>query len=704
MPQASSVSMAVRAPLRDDLKLISGPATPGGAPTWTLQDPVRQAFFRIGRREFEILQRWDRSPEEIVGAVHRETTVRVDSADIEALRQFLAVNGLLSPANPAARGMLLRKATSPRGSRIQRFFLGYLFFRIPLARPDAFLTRTLPLVRQGARLFRVLMLPLLVCALVVLLRRWSEFVHTFTYFFSPGGIVMYAVAIFGAKVAHELGHAYAAKHFGLKVPTLGVAFMFFWPILYTDNTDAWRLRSRKTRMAIVAAGILVELAIAILATLLWAISPQGTFGSVCFILASVTWITSLGINLMPFMRYDGYYFLSDWLDIPNLHQRAFALGRWQLHRLLFGAGDPPPEPFDPGRRRLLILFAYVTWLYRLLLFTGLALMVYHLLFKALGIVMFGVELFWFIGRPVAREVRTWPRMAGEAGRIRQGLLFLICLVLLSWLALPVESHIRVPAVLKPGTGNYLYAPVAARIRTLHLENGAEVTAGTVLVELDSPDLDHAIDLAESQERLLETRLKRESGDSALLEQHQVLSRQLAEIRTALSGYEKQKEQLVIKAATDGIISDMAEGLQPGRWVNPGEALALLVDCETPYVEGFVPEALLGRIQVGAGGRFYPEVPEGIPSVGKLTKIDTSATRRLASPYLASVYGGALPVARDVDGLSLRESLFRVRMTPDGGDADFQVIPGTLRIRAESRSRIVGVWHRLMALVIRESGV
>ncbi|NHW78486.1 site-2 protease family protein, partial [Escherichia coli] len=77
------------------------------------------------------------------------------------------------------------------------------------------------------------------------------------------------------KSLHELGHAFTAARYGLHVPAMGVAFMVLAPILYTDVTDAWRLSSRRQRMAIHAAGVIVELALASIALFAWALLPDG---------------------------------------------------------------------------------------------------------------------------------------------------------------------------------------------------------------------------------------------------------------------------------------------------------------------------------------------------------------------------------------------------------------------------------------------
>ncbi len=706
MPVSTNTCDSPKRPsLRNDLALYPGPVTAGGAPTWTLHDPVRHAFFRIGRREFEILLRWEKVDDEIIATLERETTFTITSNDIDMFHRFLAASNLLKPEDPAVRARLRQRMVAPKQNWLKQILLSYLFFRVPIAKPDRFLSKTLPYVRRLLPIVRFLFIPAFVLALYILIRQWSAFIHTFTYFFTFQGILFYSLAIFGAKLAHELGHAYAAKHFGISVPTMGVAFMVLWPILYTDNTDAWRVRSRRARMTIVASGIIVEIGIAVLATLLWAVLPDGPGRSACFILASATWIQSLAFNGMPFLRFDGYYFLSDFLNIPNLHNRSFAFGRWFLQKFLLGVDRPAPEKNNPGRQRFFILFAYTTWIYRLFLFTGIALMVYHLFFKALGLFLFAVEIVWFLGRPVWMELKSWPSLLGDTGWTRRNIIFLLAIVgLVTLTILPLSEPIHVPALLKPGTGNWVYPPVSAQIRAVHVKNGQTVQVQDKLFDMTSPDLSHNIRLTQSRVAMLTARIKRQVNDRQLREQNLVLRQQLAEAQTALSGYLQQQQQLSIYANTAGIIFDIPDGIRPGRWVNPGQQLAFVADCKKPRIEGFVPETLLNRIPSGTLCRFYPDDPERPVLEGSLDLIDRTAIRVLEEPYLASVYGGAVPVLPMNGNLAVQQSLYRVELTFSPEALPFpQVTCGKLRIRVKPQSLAVRAVRRLGALFVRESG-
>src|SRR3954464_15942131 len=186
---------------------------------------------------------------------------------------------------------------------------------------------------------------------------------------------------------------------------MGVAFRVLWPYLYTDTSEGWKLADRRKQLVIALAGVAAELALAVVCTFLWALSPEGAARSVFFVLASTTWMMTLAVNVSPFMRFDGYFALSDFLDFPNLHERNIACARWWMRKTFFGLVESTPEPtLRAGQRALLIAFAYITWLYLFTVFIGFALLVYHIAFKLLGILLMLVEIVWFVARPVGNEV------------------------------------------------------------------------------------------------------------------------------------------------------------------------------------------------------------------------------------------------------------------------------------------------------------
>lgn len=695
--------------LREDLNLYPGPPEPDGENTWVLHDTVRNRFFNLGWAEFELLKRWSCGDAElIVQNVAAETPLTVEISDVQALEEFLDHHELLCSDSPQQVALLLKKALN-RQVKLSHWMLHrYLFFRVPLVHPDRFLAATLPYVKPFfSRGFRLLLVFTILLGLYLVIRQWSAFNETLGYLFSMQGLVYFALALIVAKCLHELGHAYTCKYYALKVPTMGVAFLVMWPFLYTDTTESWKLTSRRQRLAIGAAGMYAELSLAAFATLSWSFLDEGPIRSAAFFLATASWMVTLLINTNPFMRWDGYYLLSDFLGIRNLQDRAFALGRWRMREWLFGLGEPSPEYFGQRMRRFLVVYAYATWLYRFVLFLGIAFVVYHFFFKLAGIVLLLVEIGWFIGMPIYREFKQWyerrQMMQWNKNTITT---FALLAGLLGLLIIPWQSHIKAPALLQPNLHKTFYSPTPGRIVDVRTESGQSVEEGDVLFVIASPELDYELEQAKNRIRIHRTSLGR-LGTRNLLEAREVIQRTLGEAITAYKGYRKQIDQLKISAPFKGQVIWMEDALIPGRWVSNDLPLAAMADKRSLEVHAYVTEDKLARIRPEGAASFHPENPRIEKVRLKIKEIDTTSTKSFSDSSLASVYGGDIAVREGMDGqLIPQTAAYRVRLTMD--EADFErmsqhVARGTVHITAGEQSILSRIWLKVSSVLIRESG-
>jgi len=345
-----------------------------------------------------------------------------------------------------------------------------------------------------------------------------------------------------------------------------------------------------------------------------------------------------------------------------------------------------------------------------MLLTAIALMVYHLFFKMFGIFLFGTQMVWFVCRPVYRELCVWRRFCLSRNLPGFGSLRLLLLLILFILILtvPWNSRVSIPALLRPGTSVRIYPPFSARIHAVQVKNGQEVRAGELLFLMKSPQLLFRETRAETRVRLLEEQLKRLIGSRDLFEQTRVVQRRLAGALTELQGCRARKEQLRITAPTDGIITDMADGLRPGMWVSDDQILTLLINRSRMIIEGYLAEESLETVKSGDSGRFYMENRDA-PAIGcTVQEIAPTGSRTLDTPYLASVYGGDVPVSYDGNMLISQKSLYRVMLIPDkhsfsDGKLPSQIVRGSVYIRGRPRSLLSSAWRRVITVLIRESG-
>lgn len=645
------MNATVLPPLREELSLHAGPTLATGEPSHTLEDPVRNQFFRIDWLTFEILKRWSLDdPDDIALSIRTATTLRPEADDVRAVLTFLHENQLLRPDPLASVKDMAQRHRALQGAWHKQLLHHYLFFRIPLIKPDRLLNRIAPAFDWAfsAGFARLTLLALVVGGIQVY-RDWDRFSATLMDTFTPSGMLAYALALVGVKCAHELGHALTAKRHGCRVPTMGIAFLVLWPVPYTDTNDAWRLGNNRWRQRVAAAGVATELVIAAWATLAWTLLPDGLLRSIAFPLATTTWIATLAVNTSPFMRFDGYFLLSDWLDMPNLHARAFALARWHLRECLFGLGMAPPEYFPRKRHVGLILFAWGTWLYRLTLFIGIAVLVYHFFIKIVGIFLFAVEIVWFVLRPVAQEIAAWralwPRLK-HSRRARRSALALALLMLL--FVLPWPTRIQSTAMLRAATVFPIHAPQHAQVAALPLPEGAEVKAGEVLLRLAVPENDSRRAALAARVERLRWQAEAAGFDAEQRTRSVVAREELATAEAELAALEQEAARAAPVAPFAGRLRDIEPDLAPGAWVAKGERLALLVGHGGHEVDTYLSEDIVQRVAVGDRARFYADGLEGPFLSLEVTAIDRDATRILPSGMWAAQLGGAI-VAREKRG-------------------------------------------------------
>jgi len=701
-------------PLREEIAIFPGPAALDGSPSWTLHDPSSNRFYRLGWREFELLSRWDSgSAAALTARVEAETTLQVEQEDVDDLVRFLFSFDLLRASSPDATANMVKKADRQRGSWAKWLLHNYLFIRIPLLRPDRFLNLSYPYLRWVfSPLVAALVVAIGLIGLVRVARQWDVFLGTFVDMFSVQGAVGFGITLGCLKGLHELGHAYTAKRFGCRVPTMGLALLVMVPVLYTDVNDAWKLSSRRQRLAIGLAGVTTELACAAFATFAWGSLQNGPARSVAFLVATSTWLTTVLINASPFMRYDGYYVLSDWLEVPNLHTRAFALAQWSLRETLLKLGDPVPEDMPPHRRRLLVVFAFLTWVYRFSLFLGIAAIVYHFAVKILGITMMAVEVGYFVVMPVVREALTWWRRRADIHLNRRTALTaaaaaaILLLVLLPW-----RSAVEAPALLKSQQHIDIFAPeFGARLASISVHDGDSVAKGAPLVQLASPDLDYRLGRARTEIEISEWQLGARGANPELLARSQVTEREYEAARAEYRALQDQKSRLDVTTPIAGEVVDVAEALDPGSWLAAKSRLMSVIDPTSMTVEAYVDEADLDRITVGDAASFVAEADTRIAFPLRLTEIARASTTVLPDPALASTMGGPIAVRPQKQNEKQNElvpdrTLYRVRLAlAEGHPAPVtRILRGQVILRGEAVSLARRLWRFALAVVIRESG-
>ncbi len=631
---------------------------------------------------------------------------------VEAFARWLDANELTEAADERIWRVRSAAVDKQRHGWLMWLVHNYLFVKIPLFAPQRTLQALSPwLAPLFSRWFVCLTGFCGGVGSYLASREWERLLATLPELFSLQASILFVVAIAIVKSLHELGHAAMAVRFGCRVPSMGICFMVMVPMLYTDVSDAWKLSSRRQRVLIDAAGLIVELCVACFALLAWVLLPEGAARSLAAMLATTSLLLSLGLNLNPLMRFDGYYILSDLLSVENLQSRAFALGRWKLREWLFGLGALPPEPFSRRMITGLISYAWAVWIYRLIVFTGIAVFVYQASFKLLGLVLFAVEIVYFIALPLWREAKEWWAMRSAIAKTRRTLITAAFGgIVITAAFTPWSTHVEIPAIIEDEELAQLYPKRAAYVVETGARRGTDVQQGTLIAALVSPDLDQEIALTSLKIKQTRRRLERRSGDAEERAQTHVLEQALAGLESRHLGLEAERRELRVVAPLHGIVAEIEPHLDKGRWLQRKDLIALVRGAGIRVVRGYVSEDNVARLDLEAAATFVPEQLDQPRLPVKISHVAPVGVGSLDMIELASHYGGSVTTRAPQRGSESRllfpvtgQFLVTATVSADSSKKSARINRGVLHAKGRPESFAARTWRHVLKVLVRESG-
>lgn len=672
-----------------------------------LENPFSNQFFRLRPAAYDFIARLqpDRTVEQVWQQCldHAPDEAPSQEAVIQLLAQLYFAN-LLQYDLAADSARLFERYQKRRQRELGFNLLNVMFMRFPLLDPDRFLVRLLPVIGRlispiGALLWFV------VVGLAVkvavdnfdVLRAQGEGV------LAPGNLPLLYLGLVLIKTLHEFGHAFFCRKFGGEVHVMGVMLMIFTPVPYMDATSSWSFRSRRQRLLVGAAGMIVEVFFAALATFIWARTAPGVIHNLAFNVMFIASVSTLIVNLNPLLRFDGYYMLSDLLGIPNLNQRASGQLRHLAERHLFGVKKS--ESAAQGRREAWWYASYgiTSGIYRVIVFTGIMFAVADR-FLIIGIVMALVCLVSWVTVPAVKFVRylassprldrVRPRALGVTAAGVVALFILLGVV-------PFPYGFRAPGVVKATERSQVANETAGRIVAIVARPGEVVKRGAVLLRLENREVELELAAARAHFDEVDARLlramKSETADMSPL----VRLRESAADR--VKKLAQDATQLTVRATHDGIW--VAPGVKEhvGRWLNRGSNLGLLVNPESfEFVATVVQEdadALFARVIRGAAVRLYGDV--GSKLAVRDWQVIPGEQRNLPSAALGWKAGGDVPVAaEDTNGSRAAEPFFQVqgKLEAREGIALLDGRSGKIRFQLESEPLLTRWAKRLWQLL------
>jgi len=640
-----------------------------------IHDRISTRYFRIDHRGHEFLRRLDgtRTVASIVDELNLELPESpVDHDSVVTLIARLHAAELIQGEQNIDPSVLHERRGALRNSRARAFWLRPLSLRFPLIDPDRLLNRIAPWFQPlFSRPAAVIWAITVASAVIIALSHWGSLTsHWSSRALDPQNLLAMMLVYPVVKLCHELGHGLATKTYGGDVHEAGVMLLVLVPIPYVDASASCIFEDKWQRMAVSAAGIIVELFLAALGCLVWFNTEPGLVNDMAFNVLFLGSASTLLFNGNPLLRFDGYYVLTDALEIPNLGQRSTHYLRYLLNRYLFGLRDAISPVTAKGECAWFVVYGIAATSYRIVIAFSIALYIAGKYFFVGALLalwclasMIALPLWkgvtYLLGSPalVGHRLRALS-LSGIVTGTAAVFIFLI----------PMPSWTQAEGVLIPQEHSEVSARLDGFVTEVLVSGNQLVHKGDTLIELSEPLLPARISIASWRLKEYQARERAEFMRDRV--QRGIYGEEIARIEAERMGLNEESSRQTVTSPASGVfVPTLTTGLQ-GRFVKKGTVLGYIADPEQARARIVIPQQALNSVRndtLSVELR-YPHHPEaGLPAT-ILNEIPLVGSR-LPSRLLGTQGGGAITVdARDGQGTRTLEPVYQLDISaPLTGD-------------------------------------
>ena len=516
----SSEERPIELRIRQDLELTE--AWYQSERSWVVKDPLALKYYRLREPEHVVFQMLDgrSSLRDIQSELVKRFPDRITRlADVQQLIGSLNKQGMLVSPSPGKAGPLLEQAEKLQRQKAIQLLSSALSLRLPGIDPTRMLNFVYPMTRWFfSRWFMVFVCLISIGALALILGNLDEFAQRlpdFQKFFAFQNIIAMGALLIITKTLHEFGHALFCKHFGGECHEIGFMFLVLMPCMYCDTSDSWRLPNKWHRMAIGAAGMYVEIVMAAFCTFIWWYTNPGWLHYTCLNIMFLCSVTTIMFNGNPLLRYDGYYILSDWLEVPNMSEKSKSAMLSKLRVSLLGM-EPIPDRQLPQQNRILfaaysILSVSYRWFVLIMILWFLSEMFKPYGLEAIGHFLIGLSLVGMVGMPGFKLIKFF----SYPGRVRQvkkprliATLALLGGIVAVVFLVPFNYSVTAHLVVQPSMAQRVYVPLAGMLDIPAVKPGEIVKPNQLLARLRNSDEQIRLHRMSSRVALLEQEIAR----------------------------------------------------------------------------------------------------------------------------------------------------------------------------------------------------
>lgn len=633
---------------------------------YVLQDHATGQFYRFTPVLFSVIGIMDGNltmQELWEKAMERFGDDAPTQADMVRLLSQLHSANVLRCDIPPDTEELFRRHEQIETSKLKYTLRSPLALRLPLIDPDKFLNKTMPFIRPLFSIFgAILWLAVVVTGVVFAGLHWSELTKNMVdRVLSAQNLVLMWFVYPVVKAFHEFCHAYAVKKWGGEVHEMGIMFLVLMPIPYVDASSSTAFPEKWRRVLVDSAGIIGELFIATLALFLWINVEHGIVRSVAYNVILIASVSTILFNGNPLLRYDGYYILSDILEIPNLTMRSINYLGYLFKRYVFGLKKIEPPYIGPGQRFWLFSYSIASFIYRAFIYAAIILFISGKFF-IVGVLLGIWAVFSMIIIPVYKRLNFVvfsPALRDKRVRavLITGGFLMVSLVLLFLIPFPswtrTEGIIWVPeeSLVRAGTDCFV-----SEIKGLP---NSPVKKDDVLITCDDPMLITKIKVLRAQLNDLQARYDAEMYSDRV--KAKITKEEIMRVRANLAREQERSMNLTIQSPGDGvfIVPGTSEDV-PGSYLKQGELVAYVINIDKPVIRVVVLQSgvdLIRQRNKGIELRFADNIDKIYHAV--MIREVPGGLEQLPSTVLGSAGGGKIAIdPTEPSGLKAIEKLFQ----------------------------------------------
>ena len=701
-PDASTVDLTrTRLALRPDLKFTA--QVYGDETFYHVEVPSCSEFYRIGYTEYVFLSLLDGRTtfcEALAITARTQGPDAFSQQQALSLYSWLLERGIADFAGDSSgAGDSGTAKKKPEGNPLQKF--NPFWVRLPFGSPDEMLKRLQPFLGWlFSPIATVIALGVMILAAFQIGQDWQKFQSAATTVFAPDNWLWLLVAWIVLKLIHEMAHGLTCQRYGGGVRETGIIFAFFAPLAYVDVTSSWGFSSRWQRIHTAVAGMYVELLLASLAVFAWSYMESQLLSHLMYNIIVMASLSTILFNANPLMRFDGYYILSDLLNIPNLYARSSEAVQQLCGRLLLGLRNTAPAV--TGRHLwTLRVYGLAATFWRLLICATLMIAA-SVFFHGAGIFLAVAGLVAWFGLPVwnAIQAATRLRESDPARLLRGGVVVSLFLAVTCGVlfGLPVPFASTAPGTVELHEGCRVGSNVDGFVTAVMVTDGQFVNTGDLLITLRNDELVTQLqDLKlQIQQETVRRQIAMNEHDAGAA---RVAQGNLSSLQTQLQETRQQVEGLTIVAATSGRV--MARNLHDlaGTFVNEGDDLLIVDDGQPRELIVSVAQEDFSLAADKAGTTVDLRIGTRSRSTGIVQRVTPRASTRLPSPALAAAAGGTLAVVADTtdspDELKLTEPRFHAIVELPANSASDEAIGerGYVRLGRSEQSLATYVYYQ-----------